>query len=135
LEGVGLDSYLGTLHQLDYGRQSLALDLVELFRAPLVDRLVLTILNRHQFDASDFEPREGGGLYLRPESCKRFLAEYERFMLHAMVGNAQGFRALLRQTVESYGHALGCPEPAAAFRPFLFAVADAVPENAVGGQP
>jgi CRISPR-associated protein Cas1 len=49
VETSGLDSYLGCLHQLDYGRQSLALDLVEPFRAPLVDRLVLTVLNRKQF--------------------------------------------------------------------------------------
>ena len=33
-EALGLDSFLGSLHQLDYGRRSLALDLVELFRAP-----------------------------------------------------------------------------------------------------
>lgn len=84
-EGLGLDSYLGALHQLDYGRRSLAFDLVEPFRAPLVDRLVLTLLNRRQFTAADFEPlsaeRDGegaaSGLYLRPEPAKRFLAEYE----------------------------------------------------------
>jgi CRISPR-associated protein Cas1 len=118
-EALGLDSYLGSLHQLDYGRRSLSLDLVELFRAPLVDRLVLTICNRRQFDAADFEPVEEGALHLRPESSKRFLAEYERWMLHAPLGSAgEGFRPVLRKTVESYAVAV---RDGAAFVPFLYA--------------
>ena len=40
LEGAGLDPYLGFLHQVDYGRPSLALDILEPFRHPLADRLV-----------------------------------------------------------------------------------------------
>ena len=39
LEGFGLDPYLGFLHQPDYGRPSLALDLVETLRHPVADRL------------------------------------------------------------------------------------------------
>ena len=44
LEGVGMDPYLGFLHQIDYGRPSLALDLLEAFRHPIADRLVLTLV-------------------------------------------------------------------------------------------
>jgi CRISPR-associated protein Cas1 len=107
LEGVGLDSYIGSLHQIDYGRRSLALDLVELFRAPLADRFVLTLINRRQFSEADFEPSDKDGLYLRPESCKRFLGEYEYWMLHAPIGKgAAGFRPVLRATVEGYAAAL-----------------------------
>jgi CRISPR-associated protein Cas1 len=118
LEGVGLDSYIGSLHQVDYGRRSLALDLVELFRAPLADRFVLTLINRRQFSEADFEPSDKDGLYLRPESCKRFLTEYEYWMLHAPVGkNAAGFRPLLRATVEAYAAAL---RNNTAFQPWLY---------------
>ncbi len=118
-EALGLDSYLGSLHQLDYGRRSLSLDLVELFRAPLVDRLVLTTCNRRQFDAADFEPAGEAALHLRPESSKRFLAEYERWMLHAPLGSAgEGFRPVLRKTVESYAAAI---RDGSAFAPFLYA--------------
>ena len=45
LEGAGLDPYLGFLHQVDYGRPSLALDLIEPFRHPVADRLVLKLVN------------------------------------------------------------------------------------------
>ena len=32
LDGIGFDPYIGFFHRLDYGRPSLALDLVEEFR-------------------------------------------------------------------------------------------------------
>lgn len=37
----GLDPYLGSLHEVSYGRPSLACDLVEEYRSFLGDRLVL----------------------------------------------------------------------------------------------
>lgn len=118
VESVGLDSYLGSLHQLDYGRRSLALDLVELFRAPLADRLVLTMCNRRQFSPADFETVEGGALYLRPEASRRFFAEYERWMLHAdMGGGGTGFRQALRKTAEDYAAAV---RTTSAFAPFFY---------------
>lgn len=119
-ETSGLDSYLGCLHQLDYGRQSLALDLVEPFRAPLVDRLVLTVLNRRQFVHEDFEKGEGGGLYLESAASKRFLAEYERWMLHESAGGErEGFRGALRDSVRSYASALRDSDPST-YKPFLY---------------
>ncbi len=54
LEGSGLDPYLGFLHHVDYGRPSLALDLMEPFRHPVADRLVL--VNRRVLEAGDFQP-------------------------------------------------------------------------------
>lgn len=121
VEGVGLDSYIGSLHQIDYGRRSLALDLVEPFRGPLADRFVLTLINRRQFSGADFEPSDKDGLYLRPESCKRFLAEYEYWMLHAPIGtigkDAAGFRPVLRTTVEDYAAAV---RRNTTFQPWLY---------------
>ncbi|HQU47460.1 MAG TPA: CRISPR-associated endonuclease Cas1, partial [Pirellulales bacterium] len=52
----GLDPTLGFLHQAAYGRPSLALDVLEEFR-PLVDGLVLRLLNRRQLGPNDFERR------------------------------------------------------------------------------
>jgi CRISP-associated protein Cas1 len=76
LEARGFDPAVGFLHGLRYGRQSLALDLVEAFRQPVVDRLTLRLLNRRQIGPEDFE---GGdrGLLLKPESLKRYLGLYE----------------------------------------------------------
>lgn len=52
----GLDPMLGFLHQPAYGRASLMLDLLEEFR-PLVDTLVLRVVNRRQVGPGDFEQR------------------------------------------------------------------------------
>ncbi len=60
-EGVGLDPQFGFLHMLRPGRPSLALDLVEEFRACLADRLALTLINRRQIRPEHFEQREDAG--------------------------------------------------------------------------
>jgi CRISPR-associated protein Cas1 len=76
LEARGFDPAVGFLHGLRYGRSSLALDVVEPFRQPVIDRLTLRLLNLRQLSAEDFE---GGqtGLRLSPEAFKRYLALYE----------------------------------------------------------
>ena len=56
LEAVGLDPYLGFFHAEKYGRPALALDLVEEFRAPVVDSLTLSLFNHHLLDEKDFVP-------------------------------------------------------------------------------
>ncbi|MDK2991414.1 MAG: CRISP-associated protein Cas1 [Clostridiales bacterium] len=55
LEGVGLDPAAGFLHALRPGRPSLALDLMEEFRSPLVDRLSLSLVNLKQLTSNDFK--------------------------------------------------------------------------------
>jgi len=54
---VGFDPYLGTLHSVDYGRPSLALDLMEEWRPVIVDTLVLSVFNLKALTADDFEER------------------------------------------------------------------------------
>jgi CRISPR-associated protein Cas1 len=55
LEGVGLDPARGFLHALRPGRPSLALDIMEEFRAPLCDRLALSMVNLRQLSPSHFK--------------------------------------------------------------------------------
>ena len=61
LELVGLDPYAGFLHADKYGRPSLALDLVEEFRAPIVDSLVLTLINKRMLGPGDFVIKQTEG--------------------------------------------------------------------------
>lgn len=77
LETVGLDPQMGFLHADRPGRASLALDLAEEFRAPLADRVALTLLNRRQLQPSDFERREQGAFYLSEEARKAVLSAYQ----------------------------------------------------------
>jgi CRISPR-associated protein Cas1 len=53
----GLDPYLGFFHTIDYAKPSLALDLMEEFRA-LIDGLVLRLINKNIFSSEDFWYKE-----------------------------------------------------------------------------
>jgi CRISPR-associated protein Cas1 len=54
-ELIGLDPYLGFLHVIDYGRPSMALDLMEEFRPVVADSIVLEAINRPYLALQDFE--------------------------------------------------------------------------------
>jgi CRISPR-associated protein Cas1 len=122
-EGAGLDPFLGYLHQVDYGRPSLALDLVEAFRHPVADRLVLTLINRGVLGAEDFRSQgERAGTFLSPGALKRFFGEYERWMLDRGTGDGgagtrPSFRERLKADVEGLAAALRTGQP---FTPYRF---------------
>ena len=111
LDGLGFDPYLGFYHAADYGRASLAADLMEPFRAPLVDRFTLNLLNLGMFKADDFKqnPR-GDAVYLRSAALKRYFAEYEAFVGRAFFHHAAGcdvsLRGCLRLQTEDLAAAL-----------------------------
>ncbi len=77
LQGVGLDPFVGFLHQDRSGRASFALDLVEEFRAPWADRFVLTLINRKQIQTGDFITEASGAVRLTDESRKKLLIAYQ----------------------------------------------------------
>lgn len=77
LETVGLDPAVGFLHRDRPGRPSLALDLMEEFRAFLADRLTLSLINRRQIAARDFQSMDNGVVLLKEESRKVLLVAYQ----------------------------------------------------------
>ena len=77
LETVGLDPYLGFFHATRSGRCSLALDLMEEFRAYMVDRFVLTLINRKMICAKDFFKKENGAVLLTEDGRKIFLTAWQ----------------------------------------------------------
>lgn len=77
LQGVGLDPYVGFLHKDRPGRPSLALDLLEEFRAAWADRFVLTLVNRQQVQLKDFETDASGAVRMKDDSRKRVLTSYQ----------------------------------------------------------
>ena len=78
IEGVGLDPQVGFLHVLRPGRPSLALDLMEELRPVLADRLALTLINRHQLKAGDFEETPGGAVHLSDEGRRAVILAYQK---------------------------------------------------------
>lgn len=77
LEGVGLDPQIGFLHADRPGRASLALDLMEEFRPFFADRLVLSLVNRRQVNARDFETAETGATRMSEDGRRAVLVAYQ----------------------------------------------------------
>lgn len=78
LETTGLDPQVGFLHQLRPGRPSLALDIMEEFRAYLGDRIMLNLINLKQVTKSDFEIRESGEVRMSDEARKTVIGAYQK---------------------------------------------------------
>ena len=77
LETVGLDPYVGFLHSLRPGRTSLALDMMEEFRAYLGDRFVLSLINKRQITPKDFLHQGDYGVVLTDNGRKTFLTAWQ----------------------------------------------------------
>lgn len=78
LETTGLDPQVGFLHRLRPGRPSLALDLMEEFRAYVADRVVLNLINLRQLTRDDFETRETGEVRITDKGRKELLIAYQK---------------------------------------------------------
>lgn len=78
LETVGLDPYVGFLHRDRPGRASLALDIMEEFRAFFVDRLALSLINRKQITAKGFTVKESGGVMMDNDTRKEVLTAWQK---------------------------------------------------------
>ncbi len=77
-EAAGLDPAVGFLHRDRPGRASLALDLIEEFRSFLCDRLALSLINRQQVHASDFEMLETGAVRMTDQTRKTVVIAYQK---------------------------------------------------------
>lgn len=77
LETIGLDPYVGFLHTLRPGRTSLALDIMEEFRAYLGDRFVLTLINKRQITPKDFVYQGENGVILTDNGRKTFITAWQ----------------------------------------------------------
>ena len=77
LESVGLDSYVGFMHRYRPGRTSLALDLMEELRAPMADRLCITLVNNRVLQDKHFERQESGAVFLGEDGRKLFLSAWQ----------------------------------------------------------
>lgn len=104
---AGLDPCLGFLHEISYGRPSLALDLLEPLRAPLADLLALNLLNHKLLRPEHFENNpDDGGVYLKNDSRKLFFTEYEQYMERFFAETKGGSRVTFRRVIRAMVNAV-----------------------------
>lgn len=77
LETVGLDPFVGFMHTDRPGRASLALDMMEEFRAYFCDRLVLSLINRRQISEKDFIIQGEAGVVMSDNGRKMVIQAWQ----------------------------------------------------------
>ncbi|WP_429948700.1 type I-C CRISPR-associated endonuclease Cas1c [Enterococcus sp. AZ101] len=77
LETVGLDPYVGFMHQDRPGRASLALDLMEELRGIYADRFVLTLINKKMVTEKDFVKKESSAVILTDDGRRTFFQKWQ----------------------------------------------------------
>jgi CRISPR-associated protein Cas1 len=98
---VGLDPYLGALHDVAYGRPSLVCDLMEEYRSVVVDPMVVACINQRSFSPDDFEG-DGSGepVRFRRQAMRWFVELFERRVRGEISYPPRGQRLTYRQVIE-----------------------------------
>lgn len=97
---VGLEPALGFYHQPRSQAAPLALDLMEIFRVPLVDMPVMASINRGQWQVQDdFEVR-GQQVWLNDSGRRKFVTLYEQRKGESWKHPATGYSLTYRRLLE-----------------------------------
>ena len=108
LYGSGLDPFIGFYHALDFGRESLACDVMEVLR-PQADEFVLGLFRRAEMRADDFSSSAEAGCLLGKAGRSRYYGAWE--------SRAESFRRQLAEAVSDISEAIAAlPAPASETR-------------------
>lgn len=111
LHSAGLDAGIGNLHSISYGRESLACDLVEEFRTPIVDALTcslfnLGVLKKEHFREEKLSKGNKTAVLLNEEGYKKVLGQFEKKMMETHVyplsGKTISYDTILQEQIEQY---------------------------------
>lgn len=94
-----LDPRIGYLHASNYRRFTLNLDVAEIFKPIIVDRIIFSLLNKQMIQKNDFEEHLNG-LYLKDSGRKLFIEKLEERLkttiVHNKIGRETSYRRLIR---------------------------------------
>jgi CRISPR-associated protein Cas1 len=96
---VGFDPYRGFYHTGRHGRPSLALDLMEEFRAVIADSVVLTLINNRVIEPADFVTWRDA-CQLTEAGRKKFFAAYEQRKATVVTHPVYGYRMSYSRMLE-----------------------------------
>ena len=81
IERHGLHPYFGYMHKLRHGHASLASDLVEDCRAPLVDKTILELVNSGAVSLKGFSTSKEGAVYMDKATARRVTNEFSSVLV------------------------------------------------------
>lgn len=98
-----LDPTISFLHEPGEKRFSLALDISEIFKPIVVDRMIFAMLNKNEIREGDFE-RESNFLYIKDPAKKKIIERYDKKLgdtiKHKDLNRTVSYRYLIR--LEAY---------------------------------
>lgn len=105
----GLEAHLGHLHAMRDGHAALASDLVEEFRALVVDAVVLKLVHDHPYEQQDFQLQKDGavpycriGNSMRKILIERLESKLNSQLTHPLTGESGDFRCMIRIQIAHY---------------------------------
>lgn len=120
IEIQGLDPYYACLHQGTERHAALASDLIEEFRAPIVDSLVLWLVNRRIINAQNDFVNQDGGCYLNDSGRSKYLKAFLQRMEEEIQINSSEKQPkwdLLTQQIKVYKQFVYAPNQL--YQPYL----------------
>ena len=116
----GLNPYLGNLHRSDRKEPHLAFDLMEEFRSPVVDSLVMSLINKQILKPTDFKwANQEGGIYLDDAGRRVFLKYFEERISEAVtypgISDKVSYRRVIQLQIKRYKRSLVDSVPYEAF--------------------
>lgn len=96
---TNLDPRIGYLHSTNARKFSLNLDMAEIFKPIIVDRVIFSVLNRNVITEKDFDDNYGG-ILLKNTGRKKFIEEYNRKLMttiqHKGIGRPVTYKRIIR---------------------------------------
>src|SRR5690606_23922931 len=103
---AGLDPLLGFYHQPQFGRPSLALDLMEEFRPLVADSSVLHAINNRTIQFDDFV-EAAGAVSLSDKGRRNYIKAYEQRLEQEVTHPVFGYKITYRRVLEVQARLLG----------------------------
>ncbi|MBF2063642.1 MAG: CRISPR-associated endonuclease Cas1 [Calothrix sp. C42_A2020_038] len=101
IQAVGLHTHFGNLHVPRDNHPALVSDLMEQWRAGLVDSLIVYLVNSEVFTIDDFTlPDERGGVYFQTHALKKFLKHWEERLQLEVTHPHSGQKVAYRRAIE-----------------------------------
>lgn len=94
-----LDPRIGFLHATNFRRFTLNLDMAEIFKPIIIDRLIFSLIDKKMITKSDFE-KQLGGILLKEKGKRKFVEELDKKLQttinHRSIGRKVSYRRLIR---------------------------------------
>lgn len=94
-----LDPRIGFLHTTNYRRFTLNLDVAEIFKPIIIDRIIFTLVGKRMITKNDFV-EDLGGILLKEKGRKIFVQEFDKRLAttiqHRDLGRSVSYRRLIR---------------------------------------